>query len=247
MRLASLMAVLALSSPALAAELPSPRFYSAWAPLPSLHFSPFDRSPDVHVLPAHATEVPAGVVDQAFASAGEITGRRDLAIDEIAAGWEPARRTALEDLRDAQRAYAASAGDDAGSRGQRFVALLKQVVDDNGRSASRDPSPAGDEVLGQVYARVIRGASDDKLAAIEASETAWSSIATPSIVLPWPWTGRTPRRRSATISHATAPMSCRSRSDPSRRSSTALIAALHCEKHWSGRRDSNPRPQPWQG
>ena len=174
MRLASALAALALSSPALAAgQSADIQFSSTWASLPTLHFSVEAHSPVAHVVPAHAAAVSSSAVDQALVSAAEITSRRDLAVDELAAGWETGQRAALEDLRDAQRAYAAAAGGDRDARGQQFVALLKQVVDGSGRSVARAPAAPDEGTLSQVYARVIRDATDDRLATIEASETAW--------------------------------------------------------------------------
>ena len=168
MRLASALSAFALSSTALAAvQSADIQFSSTWASLPTLHFSVEAHSPVAHVVPAHAAAVSSSAVDQALVSAAEITSRRDLAVDELAAGWETGQRAALEDLRDAQRAYAAAAGGDRDARGQQFVALLKQVIDGSGRSAPDEGT------LSQVYARVIRDATDDRLATIEASETAW--------------------------------------------------------------------------
>ncbi len=173
MRLAMTFSTLLFASPALAAGVPAGTFSPSWAALPSQHFSAWDHAPSVRVASVHAAAIPADVLGGALATAARTTERRDLAVDEIAAGWEPARRTALEDLRDAQRAYAAVAGGDKDARGQRFVALLKQVVDGSGRSVAQEPSALGDGMLSRAYDRVIREASDSKLARIEASERAW--------------------------------------------------------------------------
>ncbi len=173
MRLASALAMFLFVSPALAADPDNTALTRGWTALPSLHFADRDRPLPVHLVTAHGADVRGGIVVEAFASAAKTAERRDLAIDELAAGWEPARRTALEDLRDAQRAYATVQGGDSNSANQRFVMLLKQVVDDSGRSVGRDPSSNGDALLNQTYDRVLRDASDTKLPAIEASEAAW--------------------------------------------------------------------------
>ena len=173
MRLVPAFSALLFASPAFAADVPSNTFSPTWATPASQHFSAWDRLPSLHIFSVHVATIPANVVDEALTAATKTAERRDLAVDEIASGWEPARRTALEDLRDAQRAYAAAAGGDSDARGQRFVALLKQVVDGSGRSVAQEPSRDGDGMLSQVYDRVIRDASDSKLAGIEASETAW--------------------------------------------------------------------------
>lgn len=173
MRLASTLAILTVASPALAGGLNADRLDRAWSPLPSTHFVAWEHGPSVTTLSARPAAIPAGVVRDAFAAASATAALRDRAIDEIAQGWDPTRRTALEDLRDAQRAYAVAAGGDREARGERFVALLKQVADGSGRSAAREPAAGGDEALDRVYDRVIRDTPDDKLPAIEASETAW--------------------------------------------------------------------------
>ena len=173
MRLVSAFSALLFASPAFAAGIPSDTFSPTWAALPSQHFSAWDRLPSTHIAAVHVATIPSNAVDEALTAATRTAERRDLAVNEIAAGWEPARRAALEDLRDTQRAYAAAAGGDSNARSQRFVALLKQVVDGSGRSVAKEPFPGSDGMLGQVYDRVIRDASDSKLAGIEASEEAW--------------------------------------------------------------------------
>lgn len=173
MRLVSAFAAIALSSPALAGQSADVQFSSTWASLPTLHLSVAERSPATRIVAAHATAVSSSAVDQAFISAAESTSRRDLAVDELSAGWEPGQRGSLEDLRDAQRVYAAAAGGDRDARGRQFVALLEQVIGGSGRSVARAPATPDEGTLNQVYARVIRDATDDRLATIEASETAW--------------------------------------------------------------------------
>ena len=173
MRLASALAMLTFASPALAAGLPSSPLSPSWTALPTTHFSSWDRAPVGRVLPVHAAAISNAAVTDAFASVADVAAHRDLAIAEIAQGWDRARRTALEDLRDAQRAYASAAGGDSEMRGQRFFALLKQVVDNSGRSAAVDPPSGSEAALSQIYDRVIRDTPDDRLSAIETSETAW--------------------------------------------------------------------------
>ena len=104
----------------------------------------------------------------------DATSRRDVAIDEMASAWDPARQTALEDLRDAQRRYAIAAGGDVDARGASFAALLRQVVDGSGRSVAQDGRDP-DKDLGLVYDQVIRDAPDTVLPKIEASETVWTA------------------------------------------------------------------------
>ena len=172
MRTVAIIALITLTTPAAAGGPAAVSITTAWTALPSTHFSPWTSAPTGRVLAARTAPVPAGVLREALASAADANGRRDIVLDEMAQGWEPARRSALEDLRDAQRAFAAAAGGDHDARGKRFVALLKQVVDDNGRSVAREPS-GGDTALSQTYDRVIREAPDDRLATIQVSQTAW--------------------------------------------------------------------------
>ena len=47
------------------------------------------------------------------------------------------------------------------------------MVDNSGRSVAQEASATGDRLLSQAYDRTLRDAPDDKLATIEASETAW--------------------------------------------------------------------------
>ncbi len=174
MRTAWFIALLTLAWPAAATGLWAGHFDPAWSALPSTHFSPWTVAPTGRVLSVHASSIPSGVLSEALASAEKTIERRDIAVNEIAQGWDPARRSALEDLRDAQRGFVAVAGGDAEARGQRFMALLKQVVDHDGRSVAREPSDA-DAALGQTYDRVIRDAPDDRLAPLQASESAWEA------------------------------------------------------------------------
>ena len=172
MRIAFALCVVVFTFPAFA-EATVGGFSTAWAELPTTAFSASDHFPTVGMVSAHHAAIPPGAVGEALASAENATWLRDVAVNEIASGWEPARRTALEDLRDAQRTYAKAAGGNRDERDQRFVALLKQVVDNSGRSAARAPSSGGDEALNSVYDRVIRDAPDGELQTIEASENAW--------------------------------------------------------------------------
>ncbi len=172
MRTAALIALITMASPAVAGSSTVDQFAPSWTALPTTHFSSWTIAPTGRVLGAHTAPIPAGVVVAAFDSAADGTWRLNMTVDEIAQGWDPARRSALEDLRDAQRVFGAAAGGDIEARGQRFVAQLKQVVDDSGRSVAHEPS-GGEMALSQAYDRVIRDAPDDRLVAIEASETAW--------------------------------------------------------------------------
>ncbi len=173
MRLAPAFTMLALVSPAFAANLSAEGLDRSWSGLRSSHFSPWDHAPAGHTVSAHIAKIRTGVVSEAVASAAKTGERRDLAINEIAQDWDAARRSALEDLRDAQRAYASVSSSKDDGQHQRFVAFLRQIVDNSGRSAAREPSSSGDAALSQAYDRVIRNAPDDRLAAIEASERAW--------------------------------------------------------------------------
>lgn len=172
MRTAALIALITMASPAAAGSSTVDQFVPSWTALPTTHFSSWTIAPTGRILGTCAAPIPAGVVIAAFDSAADGAWRINITVDEIAQGWDPARRSALEDLRDAQRIFVAAAGGDTEARGQRFVAQLKQVVDDSGRSVAHEPS-GGEMALSQAYDRVIRDAPDGRLVAIEASESAW--------------------------------------------------------------------------
>lgn len=171
---ASLVVTAVVSSPGLAASdgLPTEHFVQTWTATPSGRFTADRRPVKVTTVSVRLEQIPEAVLPDAFASASDTAFRRDLAIDEMASVLEPARRTALEDLRDAQRRYAASAGGDTDSRGAHFATLLRQVIDGSGRSVARDGENE-DKTLDKTYERVIRDAPDSALPTIEASETTW--------------------------------------------------------------------------
>ena len=173
MRQVSLVLALVIAPPALAATSSFDRLSTSSHILPASHFSAWEHVPDMNMATVHTAEIPAGVVGEALDTASSAPERHDLLLNALAAGWEPAQRTAFEDLRDAQRAYAAAAGGDSDARGQRFVSQLKQVVEGSGRSVASETASADSRTLNDVYDRVIRDASDIKLQRIEASETAW--------------------------------------------------------------------------
>ena len=181
MRTASATAAFFLSAiavgPASATEASPPvsRFAATWTAAPSGRFTRADRALPLRLLTTHDRPIPEGTLDAAFRSAADVATRRDIAIEEMAGAWEPARRTALEDLRAAQSRYVALVGSDSNDRDIRFVALLRQVVEGSGRSVAQAGPQNTDELLGTVYARVIREAPDRELPAIEASEKAWTT------------------------------------------------------------------------
>lgn len=174
MRIISAIAILTMASPALAAGRTASSFSPSWKADATTEFAQGDHGPVAHVVAVHAARVSPADVADALSSSGDAEQRRDLAINEIAAGWQPVQRVALENLREAQRAYSKAEGGDGEARGQHFIALLKQVVNENGRSVAHEAPQVGkNEELNSVYDRTLREASDVNLSNIETIETSW--------------------------------------------------------------------------
>lgn len=177
MRLVSAVALLAFVSPGFAEPvgLATNRFEQAWTSLPSLRFMAVVAPAPVHMVSVHTGAVPAGALAGAFESAAGEEARRDLALDEMATAWHPAQRTALEELKAARRAYAATAGADATAKGPRFVAMVRQVVDGSGRSVAHDAGGPADTALADSYHHATEAMPDADLPGLQASEQAWTA------------------------------------------------------------------------
>lgn len=156
--------------------LPTRAFVATWTAMPVLHFVADDApAPKVVDVAARPTEsVPAGLVDDAIASARDEHARRDLTLLETDADWSQASRTALEDAREAQVRYAALArASEASDTG--FLVAVRQIADGAVRSAAQDgavSAPTRDEISAAFAAALDKApvAARDRL---RDAQTAW--------------------------------------------------------------------------
>ena len=175
MRLVPAFALLAFATPAFAAQvgLATDHFEQTWMSLQSGRFTAVAAPVQVRTLAVHTGTIPAQALAGAFESAADDGARRDLALDEMASAWHQVQRTALEDLRDARRAYAATSGADATAKEPRFIAMLQQVVAGSGRSVAHDADGGGETVLADGYRHATEALPDADLQGLQASERAW--------------------------------------------------------------------------